>query len=211
MASLKSDDVLGKYIDASYPIPQPYQGSGTIKLIILGQDPTVKNAVARAKIKTVLNLDKNGSARGYLSDLSQKLGFDLQQNIYATNIYKNFFIAPPTQISEIDIFKTFLTAWLPLLKDELAQFDGVPVITLGRPVLSSLLKSDTPNRLRDCWGYTSKWRAGQFDSLDYIKPEENLLGCTIFPFPHQPTLRKPFYRERKDRYIAFVRDNAFSK
>jgi len=211
LASLQSDDVLAKYIDVSYPIPQVYQGSGTIKLIVLGQDPTVQDASARIKIKTVLNLDKNGSVRAYLSGLSQKLGIDLQQNIYATNIYKNFFIAPPTQISEIDIFKAFLPAWLPLLKDELSQFDGVLVITLGEPVLNSLLMLDKPSHLRNCWGYTSEWKTGKFGSLNYIKPEENLLGRTIFPFPHQPSLRKQFYRDRMDRYVAFVRDNAFSK
>jgi len=143
----------------------------TIKLIVLGQDPTVQDATARAKIRTVLNLDKNGSVRAYLSGLSQKLEIDLQQNIYATNIYKNFFIAPPTQISEIDIFKAFLPAWLPLLKDELSQFDGIPVITLGEPVMNSLFISGKPNRLRNYWGYTSEWKTGKFDGLDYIKPE----------------------------------------
>jgi len=71
--------------------------------------------------------------------------------------------------------------------------------------------SDKPNRLRNYWGYTSEWKSGKFGLLDYIKPEENLLGRTIFPFPHQPSLRKQFYKEQMDGYIAYVRVNAFSK
>ena len=64
---------------------------------------------------------------------------------------------------------------------------------------------------REYWGYTAEWKAGQFGTLSYVKPEENLLGRIIFPFPHQPSLRKQFYKDRMDKYIAFVRVNAFSK
>ncbi|MCX6078805.1 MAG: hypothetical protein NTW32_04655 [Chloroflexi bacterium] len=127
-------------------------GSGSIKLIVLGQDPTVKNEASRKSIKTVLNLDKNGSARAYLSGVSQKLGIDLKQHVYATNLFKNFFVQPPTQIKQIDIFQTFLPAWLPYLKDELAQYPDIPVITLGEPVLQTILMPGLPDRLREYWG-----------------------------------------------------------
>ena len=60
-----------------------------------------------------VNLDTSGSAKRYLLGISKKLGLDFQQNIYATNIYKNFFITPPTQISEINIFKAFLRVASP--------------------------------------------------------------------------------------------------
>ena len=209
LASLHSDNVLSRYIDASYPIPQPFQGTGEIKLIVLGQDPTVKDAKARAKIKTVLNLDKNGSVRAYLSGLSQKLGVDLQQNVYATNVYKNFFIAPPTQIKDIDIFKTFLPAWLPILKNEMAQYEGVPVVILGEPILKALVKGNAPRQLKEYWGYTPEWKTGRFGSPSHIKPDENFLGRTIYPFPHQPALRIPFYKKRMDDYIAYLKEKEF--
>jgi len=205
------DEVLAKYIDTRLCIPHPYLGNGPVKLVVLGQDPTVKNAASRRLIKTVLNLDKKGSARSYLACVCQGLGIDLEHNVYATNLYKNFFIQPPTQIKEIDIFRTFLNKWLPLLEEELAQFAGVPVITLGEPVLTPLLKSGVPIRLREYWGYTSEWEIGQLQPLKYIRPDNNLLGRTIFPFPHQPSLRKQFYKKRMNEYIAFMKASAFAE
>jgi hypothetical protein len=35
------------------------------------------------------------------------------------------------------------------------------------------------------------------------------LNRTVFPFPHQPSVRKAFYRERLADYVAFVRSAAF--
>jgi len=35
----------------------------------------------------------------------QRFGLDLDQNIYATNYFRNFFIKPPTQIEEINVFE----------------------------------------------------------------------------------------------------------
>jgi len=204
------DDTLARYIDTKYHIPQPYVGNGTIGLIVLGQDPTIKDIEKRKKIKTVLNLDTNGSARAYLSDLCQKTGIDVLQNIYATNLFKNFFTFPPTEIKEINIFKVFLDFWLPLLIEELSPFDNVPVITLGEPVLRCILKEERSSPLREHWGYTPEWKNGKFGSLKYVKPDDNFLGRILFPFPHQPTLRKRFYKMRKDDYIAFAKVTAFS-
>jgi hypothetical protein len=207
---LCQNESLSKYLDPSLRIPKPYVGKGLIRLIVLGQDPTVKNAASRKSIKTVLNLDTNGSVRGYLSDVCQKLGIDLLKNVYATNIFKNFFIQPPTQIKEINIFKTFLPYWLPLLQQELALYPNVPVITLGEPVLQTILNQGMPTRLREYWGYTTEWKKGKLEPFRFIKPAENILGRTVFPFPHQPSLRKEFYKLRMDDYIAFMRKSAFS-
>ena len=210
LASLKGNSVLSRYIDSSYPIPRPYKGSGDIKLVVLGQDPTVKDVKARVKIKTVLNLDSNGSVRSYLSGLSQKLGIDLQKHVYATNVYKNFFIAPPTQIKDIDIFQAFLNIWLSVLEEELAQYENIPVITLGEPILKSLVKSDAPIRLREYWGYTPEWKTGKFSSLSYLVPDKNRLDRAIYTFPHQPSLRNQFYKNRMEDYISYMKENVFS-
>lgn len=102
-----SDPKLSRYVDNKRPIPKVFQGSGDIKLIILGQDPTVKDIASRDKIETVLNLDKSGNLRNYLSKICNHLGVSLDENVYATNYLKNFFIKPPTQIKDIDIFKEF--------------------------------------------------------------------------------------------------------
>jgi hypothetical protein len=105
---LKRDERLGQYVDGTLPIPKPYRGSGEIKLIVLGQDPTVKAVQDREAIRTVLNLDRKGSVRTYLAGVCHDLGLQLAENVYATNLYKNFFIRPPTQITEIDVFQEFL-------------------------------------------------------------------------------------------------------
>ena len=100
LEQLKRDERLGQYVDRTLPIPKPYHGSGEIKLIVLGQDPTVKALRSRKTIRTVLNLDRKGSVRAYLAGVCNGLGLQLAENVYATNLYKNFFIHPPTQITD---------------------------------------------------------------------------------------------------------------
>ncbi len=81
---------LGQYVDGTLSIPQPYRGLGVIRLIVVGQDPTVKDAEGRKVIRTALNLDRNGSVRAYLEGVCRELGIRLAENVYATNLYKNF-------------------------------------------------------------------------------------------------------------------------
>jgi hypothetical protein len=207
---LRRDERLGQYVDGSLPIPKPYCGAGKIELIVLGQDPTVKDAQARQAIKTVLNLDKNRSVRAYLAGVCNGLGIDISENVYATNLYKNFFVRPPTQIAEIDIFQEFLGVWLPVLKEELAQFEAVPALTLGEPILGVLVNQGIPNQVKHYWGYTSEWKSGHLLSPQYVKPQDSRLDRLIFPFPHQPSLRKQFYRARMSDYMSFVKATAFS-
>ena len=125
---LTTDHRLGQFVVSNLPIPVVKRGTGPIKLIILGQDPTVKDEAGRAKIKTVLNLDKKGGLLVYLAKIAKGLDLDLNANVYATNYLKCFFTHPPTQIKEIDIFQAFGPYWLPLLLDELKEFEGVPIV-----------------------------------------------------------------------------------
>jgi hypothetical protein len=210
LEKLCKDNTLAKFLDPSLRIPATYLASGPIKLIILGQDPTVKDAVARQRIKTVLNLDRKRSVWNYLQRICWDTGLEMNANVYATNLYKCFFTMPPTQIKEIDIFSTFLPYWLPLLQEEIKQFPDVPIITLGEPVMQVLLKPPAEKHVREYWGYTPEWKMGDFGLFDYIKPEGNLLNRTIFPFPHQHSLRKGFYRTRLGAYDAFLKLTAFA-
>jgi len=206
LIGLASNPHLSRFVDSTLDIPRVYRGSGEIRLIVLGQDPTVKNVRSRATIKTVLNLDRRGSLRNYLAQICSDLGLDLGQNVYATNYLKNFFIKPPTQIKEINVFQEFSRIWLPLLLDELAMFPHEPIITLGEPLLSALVHKGASPRVRDYWGYTPRWKSGETGPFRCVEPNENHLGRFIFPYPHQPSIRKRFYRERLRDYTAFVRD-----
>ena len=193
------------YVDASLPIPKVFAEDREIELIILGQDPTVKDPETRKTITTVLNLDKGGNLRRYLGDVCGKLGIDLDHNVYATNLLKNFFVAPPTQIEPVDVLKVFGDIWLPFLKEELSMFPGVAVLTLGEPLLSVLVVEGVSAQVRHYWGYRRDWQTNPPVDFGYIAPAENRLGRQMFPFPHQPSLRKRFYAQNLASYVQYVR------
>lgn len=204
--SLLADAHLARYV-SNLRIPRVHQGSEGVWLIILGQDPTTRSFSSRAPTRTVLDLDRQGNLRRYVAEICGGLGLDLNQHVYATNYLKNLFVRPPTEIREIDVFDRFSRWWLPLLLEELAQFPGVPVITLGQPLLAALVRESAGPRVRDYWGYTRGWKSGERGSFQFLKPNQNRLGRVVFPFPHQPTTRKRFYRETLGDYIVFVRRN----
>jgi hypothetical protein len=206
LKAIASDPELSRFIDITLDIPSVFRGSGEIRLIVLGQDPTVKNPRSRARIKTVLNLDRQGGLCRYLEQICERLGLDLGLDVYATNYLKNFFVKPPTQIEEINVFEVFGPIWLPLLRDELASFPGIPVITLGEPILSTLVREGANPYVRDYWGYAPAWKSGEARPFSFLMPEGNQLDRKMFPFPHQPSIRKRFYSERFEDYAAFVRN-----
>lgn len=88
---------ISSYIDTSLTPPDPFRGSGKIRLIILGQDPTVQDPEYRKKIKVTLLLNQPGGLRTYLEKVCKVLDIDLDENIYATNLLKNFFTVPRIQ------------------------------------------------------------------------------------------------------------------
>lgn len=208
LKSLASHDRLGCFVDSRFSIPHTYRGTGSILLIVLGQDPTVKHEESRASITQVLNLDKHGSLYNYLSRICIGLGLDLAKSIYATNYLKNFFVVPPTKIKEISVFEEFAPYWLPLLRKELAEFTHTPIITLGQPLLSAIVRVGASPLLREYWGYTDSWKLGKTGEFRYLEPSENILGRTVFPFPHQPAVGKQFYADRFSGYVAFMKQEA---
>lgn len=200
------DPRLKQFVDGNLTIPKAFHGNDAIKLVVLGQDPTVKNERIRSQITTVLNLDRDGNLRRYLSQVCVLLGLDLDRNIYAANYFKNSFTMPPTQFKqEEDVCANFSQVWLPLLHKELALFDNVPILTLGETVLSLIVKDDTPRRVSEYWGYDRDWKSDKILPFRYIHPSGNILNRVVFPFPHQPNLGKRFYSVRLEKYVAFMR------
>lgn len=210
MASLKRDSQLWRYVNPRLPIPAVYQGGGPIRLILLGQDPTVKDEASREKITRVLNLKGYGALHNYLKRICLDLGIELETNVYATNYVKNFFVEPPTQIKQMDLLERASHYWLPVLHEELDQFPNIPVISLGQPLLERIVTNGASGQVRDYWGYEPKWKAQKNRNWQYLMPGQNRLNRNIFPFPHQPSLRKTFYREHLSYYLQFMKSKAFT-
>jgi hypothetical protein len=204
---LRQDPDLSQFVDFLLPIPKTFIGSGDIKLIILGQDPTVKNPKSRAKISTVLNLDRNGHLRRYLEGVCEGLGLTLEANVYATNYFKNFFVKPPTQIKEVNIFEKFSPIWLPFLLEEIGKFPDIPVLTLGEPLLDIIVTENASPKVRHYWGYKTDWQQGNTGHFQFLPPDKNTLHRRVFPYPHQPSLQKQFYRKFMDSYIEFSKQH----
>jgi uracil-DNA glycosylase len=210
----KSDEILSqilknphlkRVVDHSIKIPAIFKGSGPIRIIILGQNPTIKNPVDRKEITTVLNLNRNGALRSYVESICLEMGLIVDRNVYATNCLKNFFTDPPAPKKETDtIFEEFLPCWLPLLKEELSEYPDVPVITMGEPLLKPLLKPRRDYRVHQYWGYTDDWKESDERNFSFIKADDNILKRILLPFPHQPSLAKEFFRCRFKEYIRFI-------
>jgi hypothetical protein len=195
----------GSFIDGRFTAPVPFRGTGDIKLIILGQDPTVKDPEYRKKIKVTLLLNQPGGLRTYLGNICSGLGINLDKNIYATNLLKNFFTKPPDQIRKenSDFMQLVSAYWIPLLIKEISEFPNIPVLTLGEPVLNCLLKTSDWMLIRNYWGYIGPALYGE--NFSFISSEENVLNRNIFPFPHIHGQKHKFYLSQIGGYLKFMR------
>ncbi len=106
-------------IDMSLPIIPPFKGKNEVKLIILGQDPTIKNEFTRKNIQYTLNLNKNNALRTYINSICNSLGVTIE-NLYSTNLFKYFYKIPPS--NTIDVLINHLEPNLDLLKKELDEY-----------------------------------------------------------------------------------------
>ena len=186
-------------------IVSPYIGEGEIKLIIIGQDPTIRNVESRKDINVTLNLDKNGALRTYIERICRSLGIQLD-NVYATNVFKYFYTTPPAQT--IEVLKAHLDDNLALLTKELSAFQKCSIITLGEPVLKLLVNQGNPDLIRYYWDYDKKTKSSN-DKFHYVSANDNKLARDFFPFCHQPSIRKEFYNRTFDKYVNFMRNNIY--
>jgi len=181
----------------------PFRITNKIKLIIIGQDPTVKNEKSRESIEYTLNQDKAGSLKAYINQICSSLGISFE-NIYATNIFKYFYTDPPERTMRV--LHSHLPANLELLKEELAAYPNIPIIALGLPVLQLL--ADEKAQVRDYWSYNPKTR--KCDGIfRYCQAKDNKLKRDFYPFPHQPSIRKEFYSSNLKNYINFMKSKYY--
>jgi len=187
-------------IDTSLLPVLPFRISSDIRLLIVGQDPTVKNEKSRGLIEYTLNLDKKGSLRNYVSEIADKLGLRFE-NIYATNLFKYFYSHPPERT--MHVLHNHLEPNPNFLKDEISAYPTATILTFGLPVLRLLSRPDA--EAHEHWDYDKKTKRSSGGFTGCIAAE-NKLERDFFPLPHQPSLRKEFYNKTLDRYLEFVRN-----
>jgi uracil-DNA glycosylase len=204
---LKADTMIGKYIDDTLPIPRPFVGTGEIRLVILGQDPTVKAVTTRKKIATVLMLDQTESnLRKFLTGICTCLEILLDENVYATNVSKNFFTAPPKKLTT-DVIGLSWPKWRPLLVEELARFPNAAILTLGKPILQVLVRDPAVKDLKHYWGYVGSKAKKEHGEYRLVEVQHSTVDRPFFPFPHITNISTTeLYRTHRDNYLSFVRN-----
>lgn len=206
LEDVQENPIVGGYVP-------PYIGGGEIKLVIIGQDPTVKNPKSRKNITSTLNLNKPKSALlRYIDGICSGLGITME-NVYATNLFKYFYSASPAGTPEV--LQSHLEPNLKLLKDELSDLNlstDCLVITLGEPVLRLLLEENRVSRkekkVRYYWDYNSTIKSSD-RNFRFVNESKSALSHKFYPFCHQPSMRKQFYKDWLKDYISFVKENSF--
>ena len=201
MKTIRDDKEISEFIDSYKRLPKPYKGNKKIKLIILGQDPTIEKD---RPIDMVLELDKNSKFKNYIIDICDKLGIGFDE-IYATNLIKNFFTKMPKTLEKENKNKTiilkYVEYWLPVLEEEIKEYESVPILTLGQPILKFLVNEDVKNELKFYWGYNSENSNRDFK---IIEKKDNKLNRIIIPFTHVTTKNNSFYKDEFDNYCEFI-------
>jgi hypothetical protein len=121
------------YVHASF-LPKPHHGSGPIKAIVIGADPTFFQDGINGTVDKVFGLEQPDSQffRGVLTNLEQ---IDLSlDTIYVQNPVKNYFT---TETSQNKIWSKCASLWLENLKRELDEkFDrSVPMFVTAEIIL----------------------------------------------------------------------------
>jgi len=204
--TLLDDSVLKNDIDFTFEFLLPFSKADRtddVKLIIIGQDPTVRRAESRGDINLTLNLDKDNSLKTYLRKVCDILEIDIEKEIYATNLFKYFFRFPPAD--DQTILTRQFKIWIDLLINEIAVFGNPFVITLGEPLIAQLIHTNS-KKVKYYWNYIGDTKSGR--DFKCNEPFENYLQRRIYPIAHQPTWnRNEFYKNYLVDYLNFIKQN----
>jgi len=183
-------------------IPHVVHGSGRIRLIVVGQDPTRRNQKVQHQLATVFNWDKRGSMKGYISRICRGLDLDVNSDVYGTNLMKCFFSRVITEDLKSDerLASIMKFEWLPLLRREVAEFPEATIISLGEPTYRLLCRLDVPP-LRVRWGFQGTHK--EHRGFSHVEADVSELDRPFFPFPHVQTVNMDFYRRTFSDYLAF--------
>jgi hypothetical protein len=206
---LLKDSVLKKDIDFTFDFVLPYSKAknvSDIKLVFIGQDPTVRRKESRSRINYTLNLDKENSLKFYLNQVCEKLQISLEEEVYATNLYKCFFNQPPAD--DETILSRQFKYWADFLMEELDTFPETIIITLGEPLLRQFVHSGRRD-VKYYWDYIGHTKSG--GNFKYIELSNNYLQRRIYPLAHQPTWnRNKFYNIYLMDYLDFIKNTSIN-
>ena len=203
---LLQDPILKNDIDFSHDFILPFSTTdktSQIKLVFIGQDPTVRRKESRSKINVTLNLDKENSLKTYLKKVCNTLEVDLHSEVYATNLYKCFFKFPPAD--DQTVLTRHFKIWMDLLISELRIFEDATFITLGEPLIKQLIHSNS-KKINYYWNYIGQTTSGL--KFKCNEPSENYLQKRIYPIAHQPSWnRNKFYKTYLNDYLEYLKRN----
>lgn len=182
-------------------------------MVIIGQDPTILNgkdaSIKRQKeITSTLDLNNTkGNLRKYCEHICKCFNYDIDKDIYATNLCKCIFKEKPAYNRVLDKHSE---QWIPLLKEELSVFsDKVIVITLGQPLIRQLIHSNK-KEVKFYWNYIGKSKSN--GDFKYCESTDNKLEKKIYPLPHQPTWSSiKFYSHYFNDYLNFIKIKEIGK
>lgn len=203
---LLKDSILQHDIDFTHDFIPPFSyadKTSRIKLVFIGQDPTVRRVESRGEINVTLNLDKENSLKTYLKKVCETLEIDLDKEVYATNLYKCFFKFPPAD--DQTILTRQFKIWMDFLISELSIFENAIFITLGEPLINQLVHSKS-KEVKYYWDYIGHTKSGL--NFKCNEPSENYLQKRIYPIAHQPTWnRNEFYKTYLTNYLEYLKRN----
>jgi hypothetical protein len=206
---LLHDSVLHNDIDFSHDFILPFSKAdkiSKIKLVFIGQDPTVRRKESRGEIKVTLNLDKENCLKTYLKKICKILEIDLDRDVYATNLYKCFFRFPPAD--DQTILTRQFKIWMDILINELSVFENSIFITLGEPLINQLIHSNS-KEVKYYWDYIGQTKSGM--NFKCSESSENYLQKRIYPIAHQPTWnRNDFYKTYLKYYLEYLKRKEIS-
>ena len=176
----------GSLISVENSLPLEYRGTGKIKAIILGADPTHIVVGKPIPMGMVFNLDRSNSPywRGIRTNLSQIKGLTMD-NIFVQNVCRNYFkLETSKNVFWVEIARNY---WIPYLKNELDnEFPKtIPILMTTEFILNAALSNQ--NKIHSALSI--------YTQCLYISEKDNLFNRKLFALYRHPKYSLKSWRE----------------
>ena len=176
---------------------EPYlQESGSTRIMLVGQDPTIARNPERVTHVLMLN-EKNGQLRRWLADLLGEENFN-SSTLYATNVVKCSFDSPP---GTLRVLKPYFDSCKHYLIDEIIRFQPQVLLTFGESahrLLIRILDNDKEFREPMKEAFTGRFQEGRLRGVRF----------RYSPCLHIKTFRvADTYGDKAKRFRVSLHDN----